>query len=230
MARTLVFGDLHLPFIREGYLEFLKKVYKSYQCDTIVCVGDLFDLHRISRHLPHPDAKGAKEEYLEGMDIAHKLYKLFPKVYACIGNHDARLYRQAAEKSIPSVMLKSYQEWTQAPKGWKWALKHTIDGVLYTHGTAAKGGEFPHVTIAKAARMSTVIGHIHTAAGVHYMASDNDLIFAMACGCGMDSKSYAAQYAEELTKKPIVGCAVVIDGTQPIYIPMPLGSKVRRIR
>lgn len=228
MSRVLAFGDTHLPFIRGGAIKFLREVKKEYKCDTIVNVGDMFDLHRISRHLPNPDAMGAKEEYLEGIEIAKELYTTFPKVKVCVGNHDSRYYKQAAEKYFPSIMLPKYNDWTKSPTGWDWKLQHIVDDVLYIHGTASKGGEFPHVQLAKQARMSLVMGHAHTVAGIHYMASDNDLIFAMALGCMMDSKSYAATYAEELIKKPIVSCGVIIDGTLPILIPMPLGTKVQR--
>jgi hypothetical protein len=41
----------------------------------------------------------------------------------------------------------------------------------------------------------------------------------------MDSSSYAAQYAVEYNKKPIVACGVVLNGKQAIVVPMDLGSK-----
>jgi predicted phosphodiesterase len=223
MSRVLVFGDTHIPFIRDGYIKFIKEVYKKYRCDTVVCVGDLFDFHRISRHKPSPEATGAKEEYLAGIKVAKELYNTFPKVKACIGNHDARYYKQA--EGYPAVLLKTFEELYQCPKGWDWKLRHIVDDVAYTHGSASRGGDTPHITTARTSRMSSVMGHIHTAAGVQYLAGPNDLIFGMVCGCGMDSSTYAAQYAEEFTKKPIVGCGVVIDGTLAFFVPMPLGNK-----
>jgi predicted phosphodiesterase len=225
MSRVLVFGDTHIPFMRKGYVEFLKRVYKKYRCDKVVCVGDLFDLHRTgSRHLPDPDAEGAKEEYTKAIAMAKTLYKAFPKALVCIGNHDARYYKGAAEKAFSSVMLPDYNWWTKSPKTWKWAMRHIVDGVVYQHGTAFSG-EFCHVNAAKKNRKSTVVGHIHTSAGVTYLAASDDLIFGMATGCGMDSNTYAARYAQEYSAKPIVGCGVVIDGKLAIYEPMDLGSK-----
>jgi len=223
MNRVLVFGDTHIPFIRNNYLEFLKETYRKYKCNRVVCVGDLFDFHRISRHDSHPDAMGAKEEYLKGLEIAKKFYKAFPKVLICIGNHDARMYRQVAKEGVPEAMLPSYKDLFNTPVGWKWSLRHTVDGVLYKHGN--RSGEYPHVSTAKAARMSTVTGHTHAVGGVHYMAGPEDLIFAMCCGCGMDSNSYAAQYAQEYDKKPIVGCGIVLGGKQAIFVPMDLGTR-----
>ena len=226
MSRVLVFGDIHLPFIREGYIEFVKEVYKKYKCSKVVFMGDLFDLHRTgSRHLPNPNAAGAKEEYDKALKIAKKIYKAFPVVKVCVGNHDARYYNGIADKSYPTSMLKTYSEWTKSPKGWDWQMRHIVDGVIYQHGTVY-GGEYPHVTATmKNLGRSTIVGHIHTAAGIHYMASGDVLPFAAIFGCGMDSNSYAAQYAIEYNKKPIVACGVVIDGKQPIVVPMDLGGK-----
>ena len=41
----LVIGDLHAPFIREGYLEFCKEIYLKYQCTDVVFIGDILDSH-----------------------------------------------------------------------------------------------------------------------------------------------------------------------------------------
>ena len=177
--------------------------------------------------MPDPDAAGAKEEYTIGLETAKKLYKAFPNVLVCVGNHDARYYKGAAEKSYPSVMLPDYNWWTKSPKTWKWAMRHIVDGVVYQHGTAYSG-EYPHVSAAKKNRKSTVIGHIHTAFGVVYMAGPDDLIFGAATGCLMDSNTYAAHYAQEYSAKPIVGCLVVIDGQKVIPEPMNLGSRIVR--
>lgn len=229
MSRVLVIPDLHSPFIRKYFIEFLIKTYKEYKCNKVVLIGDLFDWHRVSRHLAHPDAMGSKEEYLRAIEQLKPLYKAFPKAKVCIGNHDARFYKQIAEKAVPSVALPGYKEWTKCPQMWEWELKHIVDGVLYMHGTKA-GGDYPHVNTVRKTRMSTVIGHIHTVAGTQWLASDNDLIFGMAVGCGMDSKSYAAAYAEENLAKPIVSCGVVLEGKLPILVPMELGSKVKILK
>lgn len=44
----------------------------------------------------------------------------------------------------------------------------------------------------------------------------------MQVGGAIDDKAYAFAYAKEHLKKSIVGCAVVINGKLPIYIPMNL--------
>lgn len=225
MSRVLVFGDTHIPFMIEAYPDFLKAVYTKYKCDKVVCLGDLFDCHAISRHPTHPDAMGAKEEYLRGLDQAKRLYKLFPKVKVCIGNHDAILYRQNATLGIPEVMLPKYRLLFQTPAGWDWADEHIVDNICWIHGTGLSG-EFMHVNAAKKKMMSTGTGHGHSTFGVHYIATPRELVMAIAAGCGMDRRTYAAEYAKFSIRKPIVGCAVVIDGILAIPVPMDLGSKI----
>jgi predicted phosphodiesterase len=171
---------------------------------------------------------GAKEEYDKAMKQVEEIYKAFPKVKAIFGNHDDRYYAQAGEKAnIPSNMLKTLQELTRSPKGWQWADKWTIDDVLYLHGTAYSGTS-AHLTAARNNLKSVVLGHLHTQAVVQYIASPDELIFAAVGGCGMDSNTYAAAYAQFRDKKPIVGCLVVVDGKEAHFEPMFLGKKVVR--
>ena len=39
--RILVIGDLHAPFVLDGYLEFCKKVYATYNCNQVIYIGIL---------------------------------------------------------------------------------------------------------------------------------------------------------------------------------------------
>ena len=48
--------------------------------------------------------------------------------------------------------------------------------------------------------------------------------FGVQVGCGIDHKTYAMAYAKNFPK-PAIGCAVIIDGFQPITIPMDLGTR-----
>ena len=41
----LVIGDLHLPFLREGYLEFCREMKEKHKCNKIIQIGDILDFH-----------------------------------------------------------------------------------------------------------------------------------------------------------------------------------------
>ena len=226
--RVLVFGDLHLPFGKKHYIDFLKETKKKFKCDTIVCLGDELDFHCISRHDSEPDAKGAVEEYELGLKKLKPFYKAFPKVKVCISNHTSRPYRMAAQVGIPSVFIKEYRQFLEAPKGWNWADQWEIDGVLYIHGEGYSGST-PHLMAAQKLRTNVVMGHIHHCGGVQFSASPRDRIFGMCCGCGIDSATYAFRYAKNTPKKPMVGCGVVIDGKHAYFEPMLLKNKIKRI-
>lgn len=218
---TLVIGDTHLPFEKPGYLEFCRKVQEDYNCGSVVHIGDLVDNHAVSYHESDSEGRSAGDEYKLALEKCHKWYKVFPEVKICIGNHDALPFRKAFSAGLPSAWLKSYQQILESPKGWEWDFVHHVNGIIYQHGTGMSG-EMAAVNAARENRQSTVIGHLHTVSNIKYMASYKDLIFGMTVGCGIDFEAYAFAYGKQQTRKPVVSCAVVIDGRIPIIIPMEL--------
>jgi hypothetical protein len=73
----------------------------------------------------------------------------------------------------------------------------------------------------------TVTGHNHSNAGISATATDQELVWGMAVGCGVDHAHMAFAYGKHFKNKPILACGVVIDGS-PFVEYMDLGSKVRR--
>ena len=39
--RILVIGDLHAPFVLEGYLEHCQEVYANYNCNQVIFIEDI---------------------------------------------------------------------------------------------------------------------------------------------------------------------------------------------
>ena len=72
---------------------------------------------------------------------------------------------------------------------------------------------------AKRDLVSTVSGHFHTDAYVEFVFGREKTIFAMAVGCGIDNTSYAMAYGAG-GKSPALACGVVINGEEPILVPM----------
>ena len=46
MGNTLIIGDLHAPFIKDGYLAHCKHIAKKHNCTRFHCTGDIIDNHR----------------------------------------------------------------------------------------------------------------------------------------------------------------------------------------
>ena len=204
---VLVIGDLHLPFTLEGYLEHCIKVYKKYNCDTVVFIGDILDLHFTSYHETSTEGYGATQEHDLSVEMLRKWYKAFPKAYVTIGNHDALIYRKAMSAGISKRWIQNYSQVLGTP-GWEWVTDVVIDDVLYTHGTTNA------YTKAKQNLMSTVQGHLHSQAGIQFYVGAKSRIFGFQTGCGVDMKSYAMEYGRNFPK-PVISCGVVIEGLHP---------------
>lgn len=218
---VLVIGDPHEPFTKEGYLEFCREIQEKYNCGTVVHIGDAVDNHAVSYHEKDPEGMSAGDEFNLALERMKNWYYTFPNVKVCIGNHDALPFRKAFTAGLPKTWLKTYQELLQSPPTWEWDFVHQINGVIYQHGTGLSG-EMAAINAARENRQSTVIGHLHTVMNTRFLASYKDLIFGVTVGCGIDHEKYAFAYGKQNTRKPVVACAVILDGKLPINIPMPI--------
>ena len=222
MRTILVIGDTHLPFEHRHYLEFCKETQKKFKCNSVVHIGDLVDNHAISYHEHDPNGMSPKEE----MDLAKKhlvkWFKAFPEVKICKGNHDRMVDRKGRTVGLPDEVFKPFRDIWELPVKWQDDWYFIIDKVLYKHGTGYSG-KYPHIQAAHDNRMSTVIGHCHSVAGVEWSASDHDIVFGLSTGCGIDRKTYALAYEKNFKKKPILSCGVVTDnGKNALCVPMKL--------
>lgn len=223
--RVLVIPDLHCPFEHRDALKFLKAVRKKFKTTEVVCLGDEVDMAAVSDYTKDPDGLSPGDELKEAVKHLKVFYKEFPKAKVCTSNHTARPYRRAFQFGIPSAFIKSYHDFLQAPIGWTWAESYTLDGVRYEHGEGYLGRDGA-LKAANANGRSTVIGHIHSFAGIQYSATPEQLFFGFNSGCLINRHAYAFAYGKHMSAKPILGCGVVIDGT-PHFIPLRLNKKHR---
>ena len=214
-----VFSDPHIPFNHPNYLQFCIDTFKKFGVGQVVCCGDLVDHHAISRFQSEPCAKGAYDELDMSIAEVAKYVKAFPKVRMCKGNHDAIPVRQAATVGIGERYLKSYSELLHLPKTWEIADEFIINDVLYKHGINCMGKDGA-INSAIQERMSTVIGHSHAFSGCKYSANKRDIIFGMNVGCGIDIDAYAFAYGKYDKNRPTLGCGIVFDSGNAIFVPM----------
>ncbi len=106
--------------------------------------------------------------------------------------------------------------------------KIEIDGVIYTHGEAGRGGQHAAIAQAKDNFKSLVLGHYHSQAGVTWAANQEHRIFGMSAGCGIDFNKLQFEYGRKIAQKPLLGCGVVIDGQEAYFIPWLLKCKSGR--
>ena len=220
MSRVLIIGDTHAPFTHPKYLRFCLDISESWRADRIVHIGDVIDMHAISRHETDPNGHSAEREAELAYEEIQRWHAAFPKVLVCEGNHDARVLRAARAAGIPDRYVKTHNELWCTP-GWNWQLSHEIDDVLYEHGTGSSGRDAAFIR-AKDKRRSLVMGHVHTGGGVKWHTNERSRIFGLNVGCGIDCKSYAFAYGRPFPTRPTLGCGIVIDGTFAYFEPMPL--------
>lgn len=223
----LVIPDTQAPFEHKDAFDFLKAVKKRYEPNEVVHVGDEVDFHALGDWDHDPDGMSAGDELKSALKFMDKLYALFPKVKVCTSNHTARPFRKAFKHGIPKAFLRDYHEFLQAPKGWQWADKWEIDGIIFEHGEGQSGKDGA-INAAKGNMQSTVIGHIHAFAGIQYAANPKFLYFGFNVGCLIDRHAYAFAYGKHMKNKPILGCGIIINGI-PQFIPMELNKKGRWI-
>ncbi len=221
----MVVGDLHAPATHPRYMDFIQDMYEQWDCNRVVFIGDVVDLHAISFHAREMDAENVFGESQAAIEQVAEWHAVFPKAQVCIGNHDERVIRLASTVGIPELMLKPYAELWKTP-GWQWDQEHIIDDVSYVHGTGLSG-ERPAYNRAKQTLQSTVLGHCHTVGGVNWLAGPKSTVFGLSVGCGIDPNHPAMRYGTKWLKRPMLGCGVVIDGL-PYFEPMDLGGRYKR--
>ena len=214
-SRVLVVGDLHAPFILDGYLEFCTEQYENYNCNRVVFIGDIIDNHFSSYHETDADGLGGGEELDLAVEMIRPWYKTFPDADVLIGNHDRMVARKAQTSNIPRKWIRSYQEVLEVYK-WNFVEELEIDNVNYNHGEGSKA----HIKSRKNMQ-STVQGHHHTDCYTMWFVGNNDKIFGMQVGCGVDRTAYAMAYAK-VHPKPAIGCGIVIGGHTAVNILMEL--------
>ena len=216
-TRVLVIGDLHEPFCLDGYLEFCKEQYSVNNCNKVVFIGDVIDSHYSSYHESDADGMGGKAELELAINKLRKWYKAFPDADVTLGNHDRIIIRKAQSSNIPSKWIKEFADVLETPN-WRFVTDVYIDGVRYVHGD--KSGKPRMAT--KRDMVSTVSGHYHTDMYCEWLFGKTRAIFALAVGCGIDSKSYAMGYMQG-GKKEAIGLGVVIGGEIAFNVKMKLG-------
>lgn len=225
VSAILVISDLHCPYQHPDTHKFLKACKAKFKPDAVVCIGDEIDHQALSYHESNPDLPSAGDELTLAIEALKPIYNLFPNVTIVESNHGSMVLRKAITGGIPRKAIKSYNEILDAPKGWKWVddtILHTELGPVYfCHGKSASPGK-----LASQYGMSTVQGHYHEKAQIHYISTPERLMFDLHTGCLANDKSLALQYNKINPKRPIVSIAVIINGV-PQIVPMVLNRKAR---
>lgn len=205
----LIIGDLHAPFILDGYLEWCYELQRKYDCTKVTFIGDVIDGHSWSYHESDVDGLSVGDELYAAKKQLQLAYKLFPDAEITLGNHDLLIARKAKTAGLSQRFIRDLSEILESPKGWNYSHEFIHDNVRYTHGSI--GNAFKRATLS---RMSTVQGHLHSESFVQYSVSEKDAIFGLQIGCGIDRDKYAFEYAKPMPKKPVISAGLVLENGQ----------------
>lgn len=224
--RILVISDLHCPYQHPDAVAFLKAIKKKYSPTRVILSGDEADFHNISFHDADPELDSAGVELQKTIKALKPLYDLFPRAEILESNHGSLVLRKALSNGLSREFFKSPGEILQAPKGWTWhfdiMLKLPNGTDCYFHHS--KGSNVKKNSQAMGS--SFCQGHHHESFEIQYWGNPNALLFGMTVGCLVDPKSLAMAYNKNNLKRPVIGCAVIIESI-PQLIPMVLNNKGR---
>jgi predicted phosphodiesterase len=215
----LVFGDMHIPYHKDGSIEFLKAVKKKYNPTKVICTGDELDNHAMSFHDTDPDSLEAGDELELAIQYMKQLYNIFPEVDLVDSNHGSMVFRKAKFGGIPLKYIRSLKDIIEAPEGWNWHKDYTYtmnngQDLFVTHGLKKNSRQ-----LAEQYGCCVVQGHYHEDSGISYSSSPRQLIWGCSVGCLIDDSSLAMEYNKSNLKRPILSCVVIINGIAQI-VPM----------
>lgn len=222
----LVISDLQIPYHHQDSFEFLKEIKKQFKPTRIINIGDEADFNGLNFHGLDPDMKSAGHELIEIRHYSAKLEKIFPDMELVESNHGLLPKRRAKAGGLPSAMLRSYNEILDVGPGWKW---HTHLDIKLPDGRMCRfvhNYESNAQTASKNLSMCLVQGHHHSKFEVLYWTDGRRHLWGATIGCLIDDKSRAFGYNKTQSKRPILGCMVIKNGT-PILIPMRLNKAGR---
>lgn len=216
--RILVISDLHAPYQHRDAIKFLSAIKEKYDPDRVISIGDEVDNHAMSFHPSDQSLYSAGDELKKAREVIWEIEKLFPKVDVLESNHGSMAYRKAMVSGIPKEMLRPYKRVLDV-KGWNWHPDLVItlpnrQKCYFHHGKSANS-----LTFLKDTQMCCVQGHYHEKFNIHYHGTAEQLTWVIATGCLIDDHSMAFAYNNVNLKRPIIGCAMIIDSL-PLLIPL----------
>lgn len=228
LQTVMAIPDLHCPYHHQDAWDFIKWVQDTYRPDITICLGDEAEFASLSFHAKDPDAPGPHDEYSRTLEALGELYEIVPEALCCVSNHTSRPFRISYAASVPSMMMKSYEEILQAPPSWSWHDRILINDVCYIHGDP-KSGANAHINWLKENRMSTVIGHIHGHGGVYTSSSPFRKAFAVNSGCLINPQAPCFKYGSKYANKATLGITIIHSPTDAEFIPIERFYRRRKV-
>jgi hypothetical protein len=230
-TRILNFGDNHAPFSHKDAISFLSAVNDKFKPTMVIHNGDEVDNHALSFHDSDPNLDSAGMELEKAREWIQELEAVFPLMRLLESNHGSLAYRKAKAHGIPVAYIKDYREVlfnNGGGEGWSWHDTVRIENEWGRDMQFQHQGTGDLMTHAARENACLYVGHEHGKYGIGYTSSAVDTFHSVYCGCLIDIPALAFAYGKHFKNKPVLGCAVIIEGT-PQLIPMKVDNHNRWI-
>ena len=206
VQRTMVFGDIHVPYHDENAVKVTLNYLKKYKPHNVVVNADLVDFYALSEFDKNPNRKANVQQEL---DLANGILRDVrkaagkeAKIYLTYGNHEARLQRYLwknpelecvrdlkleKQLSLKELDIKfingSMDYWKQTSGHLKIGDAAVMHGDQRINGSrgGAKAGYAAMNTMLQM-QTSVVMGHVHRL-GIVYHNSPYQQMVGVEAGC-----------------------------------------------
>lgn len=199
--KTLVFGDVHIPYQDTIAVESMLSFADRLQPDTIVILGDLIDFYQVSRYVKNPKNKSVSQELKEAEAFLENLRNRYPKstIHYLMGNHENR-FMDYVMSSSPQLydILEDF-----LPKKLNFE-KHNIlshnrpfrlGRMNFLHGHEKPGGSYnpEYITnvILNYVFDNFIVGHYHRSQDKTFKRIDSSIFIGIAVGFLGSEMEYA---------------------------------------
>ena len=221
--KHLVIGDAHAePDQDLSRFEWLGRFALDHRPEVIISIGDWFGLTSLLTHGSKIEKEGLR--LLDDLKAGNTALQIFdaviqrynrvnpddpyhPRKVVTLGNHDARIMREASEyPALEGVLGVHLMHWEQY--GWEvYPFKEPakIDGIVYAHYFCKPGSGRPVSGMHHAAALvrmglgqTLVCGHSHQLQWYHKVGYDGRRAHGLVCGAYFDHREdYAGHHAND---------------------------------
>jgi hypothetical protein len=216
---TLAVGDLHAPFMHRDFPRFLAAVEGQFRPTRTVLLGDIVDLHALSRFTRNPIRPIGVGRIEGGPPAAPAGVRPVPRCGRVLGQPRHPDQGPGGRGGHPGRGGGAHARPDRAPArlGVAGAVGHRRRDLrtrhrLHGQGRPHQGGGGEHGADGD---------RPHSRPRRHCIRGEQQapLFWGFNVGCGIDRNRYAFAYAKTIPAKPIIGCGVIEAGV-PRFVPM----------
>lgn len=225
MKRTLVVGDLHLPWAPKRLLSRIHDAIRAEGVGRVVQVGDTYDFFSFSKHARSMDVITPRAEVQRGRELALWFWDgvraaagRSAELIAVRGNHDERPVKRALD-TLPELEMfvragvEALFDFPGVRSIHDYREEFIADGVVYQHGYRKHGEHVVHNL------RNTVVGHLHVG-GTVFRRFGRRTLWELNAGLVADLSAPVFHYRPQKRFSPWTVGYGLVDERGPRFVPL----------